>query len=209
MTRGRYVVVYDQQGTVIAINPVVDNKLPVGVPYIDLHDYDPEHAEKCGVVISHVDVTCEPHQIIFKNTNEEAIIADMTLDEYKDMRQDQNKYSLDTFLGSHPVLWEDGHYYGVTQEDQSDMLYTKSLYDVGRYTNPEYRLRWRSVDAGYKDFTEDEFMRLMDKVIGYVYPYRQLEMFHKSRIYAATTKEEVAMVPIVYMDPIDENFLRA
>lgn len=133
-------------------------------------------------------------------------IESMTLDEYKEHRQTENKASLAIFLKENPILWTDGMYYGVTQEDQNEMNLDLSTYQLKQSIgDTEWKLQWHSVKSVCRDFTMEEFCGLLNTIIEFVYPYRQLEMTYKEAIYSATTKEEVSAVEIVYVLPNEEE----
>lgn len=131
----------------------------------------------------------------------------MTLDEYKEHRQEENKKALEKFLEANPLLWVDGRYYGVTQEDQNEMSLDFSTYNFKKQSvkDDKWKLQWHSTKSNCRDFTEEEFGGLLNAIVEFVYPYRQLEMQYKEQIYSATTKEEVTAVELVYQLPNDES----
>ena len=121
-------------------------------------------------------------------------------------RQKENKQALSEFLQNNPVLWIDGMYYGVTQEDQNEMIADKTAYDFKKSLgDTSWTLQWHSIHSDCRDFTEEEFAGLLNTIVDFVYPYRQLEMEYKKAIYEATTKEEVAAVELVYELPVKED----
>ena len=197
-----YIVIYDQEGTILSQHGGDSVSLPVGVPYILLHDYEPGIEGK-SPTITKVDVSMDPHRLVFEMLGEKKEYDAMTLEEYKEKRQRDNKFNLEMFLKDRPILWEDERYYGVTKEDQNEMVNTKAIYDIKHSVDPDFKLYWATPEGDKKEFTEDEFLRLMNAIIDFVYPYRQLEMLYKEAIYNASTKEELEQMPIAYMEPID------
>lgn len=199
-------IIYDQEGTIISQYSATDVKAPVGIPYIILEDYEMSYEDDTYRRIERVDTSVEPHQVVFGLTRKEQELTRMTLDEYKALRQKENKTALATFLEDHPLQWQDGMYYGITQEDQNEMIADKTAYDFKRTIgDTNWPLQWHSIHSDCRDFTEEEFAALLNAIIDFVYPYRQLEMTYKDAIYSATTKEEVSAVNIVYAVPDDND----
>ena len=83
--------------------------------------------------------------------------------------------------------------------DKTAYEFKKSLGDTS------WTLQWHSIHSDCRDFTEEEFAGLLNTIVDFVYPYRQLEMEYKKAIYEATTKEEVAAVNIVYELPKEDT----
>ena len=123
----------------------------------------------------------------------------MTLEEYKEKCQTENKAALAKFLKNNPILWTDGLYYGVTQEDQNEMNLDLTTYRLKQSMgDSKWKLQWHSIKSDCRDFTEEEFLALLNAIIEFVYPYRQIEMNYKEAIYTSTTKEEVAKIKLIY-----------
>lgn len=201
----QFIVIYDMEGTIITQYSSTDIVPPVGVPYLILDDYNLDYDDENFRRIERVDVSVEPHVPVYGATRKEQEIDSMTLDDYKESRQKENKLALAAFLEEHPVTWIDGLQYGVTQEDQSEMIADKAAYDLKHALDPTWKLQWHSIKSDCRDFTEEEFLGLMSTIIDFVYPYRQLEMSYKDAIYSATTKEEVGSVNIMYTLPEDQQ----
>lgn len=174
---------------------------PVGLPCLIVEDYDYEVRP-----IERIDVSVEPHAPVYGMTQAEAEIEAMTLEEYKESRQEENKVALATFLKANPILWQDGMYYGVTQEDQNEMNLDLTTYQFKQSIGEtEWKLQWHSIKSDCRDFTMEEFGALLNAIVNFVYPYRQLEMQYKDAIYRATTKEEIAAIELIYSLPEVEN----
>ncbi len=174
---------------------------PVGLPYLIIEDYDFEEKR-----VEKIDTSVNPPVPIYGMTKEELIREGMTLEEYKECRQIENKELLAVFLKENPLLWTDGLYYGVTQEDQSEMLADKTAYEFKKSIGKDdWKLQWHGIKSDCRDFTEEEFAGLLNAIVNFVYPYRQLEMQYKKLIYSATTKKEVENIKIVYQIQDGEN----
>ena len=190
----RALFIYDNTGKIYHWSIGSDIIEPNGLQYIIIENYD-----FTTRAIERIDVSQTPHVPIYSKTKEEQEIADMTLDDYKEKRQEENKKALETFLKEHPLLWTDELYYGVTQEDQNEMSLDLSTYQLKQALgDTEWKLQWHSVKSNCRDFTIEEFNGLLNAIIEFVYPYRKLEMDYKERIYSAETKEEIAAIELKY-----------
>ena len=187
-------IIYDNTGKIFHWSVGNDLKVPEGLPYILLENYESD-----GRSVERVDVTTIPHTPIYSKTKEELEFENMTLEDYQEIRQTENKMKLAEFLKNNPLLWQDGLYYGVTQEDQNEMSLDLTTYQLKKNMGDEnWKLQWHSIKSDCRNFTEEEFLGLMNAIIEFVYPYRQLEMKYKEAIYTATTKEEVRDIEIAY-----------
>lgn len=198
MSTMQFIVIYDTTGRIISQYASTNMEPPVGVPYLILNDYDMTEGDDYRR-IEKVDVSVEPNVPIFSLTAREQEIANMSIDEYRELRQNENKLALAEFLKNNPITWIDGLQYGVTQEDQSEMIADKTAYEFKKQLgDTSWTLQWHSIKADCREFTENEFAGLFNAIINFVYPYRQLEMQYKDEIYSAKTKEEISSVEIKY-----------
>ena len=123
----------------------------------------------------------------------------MTLDEYKDYKQEMNKKELSNYLENNPLLWTDGKYYGVTQEDQIEMQTDLAAYNLKQQAgDTSWKLEWHDKQKACREFTLEEFYSLMDAIIDFVYPLRRMQEDFKEEIYACTTREELDNLVISY-----------
>lgn len=199
MNNMKFIIIYDTTGRIISQYGSTNIQPPTGVPYIILDDYNMSHNDDTYRRIERIDVSVEPHVPVFGPTAKEQEIENMTIDEYRETRQKENKLALSEFLKNNPLLWEDGLYYGVTQEDQNEMLANKAAYDLKQQIgNTSWTLQWHSIKTDCRDFTEEEFASLLNSIIDFVYPYKQLEMKYKDAIYSAETKEQIKSIQIKY-----------
>lgn len=150
-------------------------------------------------------------------------IDKMTLDEYKNYRQEENKKALAEFL-SISVVTYNGENYGVMEEDQNEMALQLLSYqtiksardaelsaiqakiDAGELsgsaedhvTISEPVLEWHSKKKSCKTFTEQEFLELTYLVKSFVYPYMQKMQKIKEEIFLCETKEDIKAIQIEY-----------
>lgn len=202
------IIIYDNTGRIFSHYTTSDiENVPAGIPYLVLENYENNFEDDNYRPILSVDVTRNPPAVVYGKTREEEKYANMTLAEYKDYRQNENKESLAAFLKANPLLWTDGLYYGVTQEDQEEMLADKTAYDFKQSIGQtDWKLQWHSTKSACRDFTVEEFAGLLNAIVNFVYPYRQLEMRYKEQIYAAATKEELAALNLLYSaEAINQN----
>lgn len=194
-----HIIIYDKEGVIITQYSSTDIRIPVGIPYIILENKEADYDSDTYKPIIGVDVSVEPNVPIYGKSAYEQRYERLTLEEFQAERQKENKQALSDFLKNNPVLWIDGMYYGVTQEDQNEMIADKTAYEFKKSLgDTSWTLQWHSIHSDCRDFTEEEFAGLLNTIVDFVYPYRQLEMEYKKAIYEATTKEEVAAVNIVY-----------
>lgn len=198
----KQVVIYDENGRIFS-SYITDDEtnVPSGIPFLtkDISEEITEGDDNYRPLLK-VDVSKEPHELVYGLTPEEQKFDLMTLDEYKELRQNENKEKLAEFLKANPLLWTDGLYYGVTQEDQDEMNLDFSTYQLKQTLgDTEWKLQWHSIKSVCRDFTMEEFCGLLNTIIEFVYPYRQLEMQYKEAIYNATTKEEISKIELIYM----------
>ena len=187
-------LVYDYEGEIWHWSAGDNKKEPIGLPYMLI-----DSSESNGRSIIGVDVSVNPHVPIYEKTKEELEFEELTLDEYREKRQLENKSALANFLKSNPILWTDELYYGVTQEDQNEMALDLTTYQLKKNLGDEnWKLQWHSIKSDCRNFTEEEFIGLLNAIIEFVYPYRQLEMKYKEAIYTAKTKEEIAEINLSY-----------
>ena len=190
----KLLIIYDETGKIYHWSVSDNPKTPQGIPYLLLENYEQE-----GRTVERVDVTQTPPVPVYSKTKEELEIEAMSLDDYKEQRQTENKARLAEFLKANPILWSDGLLYGVTQEDQNEMALDLTTYQLKKNLGDEnWKLQWHSIKSDCRNFTEEEFLGLMNAIIEFVYPYRQLEMKYKEAIYTAETKEDVKNVTISY-----------
>lgn len=202
------IIIYDETGRIFSQYKTLDlGNIPKGIPYLVVSDYNDDIESETYRPILSVDVTQEPHIPIYGKTMQEKEHDAISLDEYKDHRQQENKTALAAFLKENPLLWIDGLYYGVTQEDQDEMLADKTAYDFKQSLGQtDWKLQWHSIKSACRDFTVEEFAGLLNAIVNFVYPYRQLEMQYKEQIYAAATKEELASLNLLYsVEAINQN----
>ena len=187
------IFIYDNSGKIwhwsVGENPITPN----GLPYITIEDYDSARP------LERVDVSQSPPVPVYVKTQEEIEYEEISLDDYKEQRQAENKALFAKFLKDNPLHWEDDLYYGVTLEDQDEMSREFSTHQIKtQLEDTNWKLQWHSVKSDSRDFTEDEFLRLFNAITAFAYPYRQLEMSYKKAIYEAETKDDVKAVSLVY-----------
>lgn len=123
-----------------------------------------------------------------------------TLEELQDYMQAQNKTELAKYLERNPLEWTDGEYYGVTQEDQIEMLTDLNAYNLKIQSDPDWKLEWHNIKKACREFTVEEFGQLLTAIIDYVYPLRRKQESFKQAIYDATSKDAVLAVKINYAE---------
>lgn len=128
-----------------------------------------------------------------------------TFEEMQEFKQAENNAALAKFLSLNPLLWTDGEYYGVTQEDQNELALNLNQYQLTVQAGQEATLQWHPKHKACRDFTLEEFTALILAIKEFVYPYVQKCQEYKTRIYAATTEEELDAIDLYYGADIDTS----
>lgn len=122
-------------------------------------------------------------------------------------KQNENNGLLATYLKDHPIQWNDGKYYGVTQEDQSEILLNLTQYQLAVTAGLSPSLEWHALHEQCRSFTVEELSALALSISTYVYPLVRYNQSIKSAIYSTTTAEELEEIVIDYSkaEVIDEG----
>lgn len=200
------IIIYDKSGTIITQYSSEIVREPKGLPYIILEDHQIEYQSDAYKPIIGVDVSVEPNVPIYGKSAYEQRYEMLTLEEAQTIKQNENKNALADFLENNPIQWIDGLYYGVTQEDQDEMIADKTAYDFKKSLGDDsWKLQWHSIHSACRDFTEEEFAGLLNTIVNFVYPYRQLEMQYKKSIYESTSKDEIMNMSFDYSIKTDTS----
>lgn len=113
-------------------------------------------------------------------------------------KQNENNRLLATYLKDHPIQWKDGKYYGVTQEDQSEIALNLTQYQLAATAGLSPYLEWHALHEQCRDFTIEELSALALSISAYVYPFVRYNQSIKTAIYATTTAEELEKIIIDY-----------
>ena len=124
-------------------------------------------------------------------------VEDMTLNEYKDYKQDLNKQALYEFLAKSSITYNDKEY-GVSEEDQNEMAMNMIIYQLYQKLGIPSILEWYAKKEQCSTFTEEEFTTLIVKMKSFVYPYIQYCQAIKAQIYACETKDGVSNISFDY-----------
>ena len=113
-------------------------------------------------------------------------------------KQNENNGLLATYLKDHPIQWKDGKYYGVTQEDQSEIALNLTQYQLAVTAGLSPYLEWHALHEQCRKFTVEELSALALSISAYVYPFVRYNQSIKTAIYATTTVEELEKIVIDY-----------
>lgn len=123
----------------------------------------------------------------------------LNLTELQYYRQEENKANLAEFLQKNPILWNDGNYYGVTHDDQNEMIADKAAYELKQAIGQtDWKLEWHNTKHACREFTVEEFAALLNSIIDFVYPYRRLQEAYKEMIFSCTSKEQLLNLNLEY-----------
>ena len=113
-------------------------------------------------------------------------------------KQNENNGLLATYLKDHPIQLKDGKYYGVTQEDQSEISLNLMQYQLAVTAGLSPYLEWHALHEQCRDFTVEELSALALSISAYVYPFVRYNQSIKTAIYATATAEELEKIIIDY-----------
>ena len=113
-------------------------------------------------------------------------------------KQNENNGLLATYLKDHPIQWKDGKYYGVTQEDQSEISLNLTQYQLAVTAGLSPSLEWHALHEQCRAFTVEELTALALSISAYVYPLVRYNQSIKSAIYCTKTEEELEKIIIDY-----------
>ena len=113
-------------------------------------------------------------------------------------KQNENNGLLETYLKDHPIQWKDCKYYGVTQEDQSEIALNLTQYQLAVTAGLSPSLEWHALHEQCREFTVEELSALALSISAYVYPLVRYNQSIKSAIYDTTTAEELEKIVIDY-----------
>lgn len=160
--------------------------------YIE-YDYNEFTIDKDTIDLD--DIINDPEKYL--NYVPDSQINDMTLDEYKMYRQEENKMALADFLRTQTVTFN-GKEYGVSEEDQNEMALNLTQYQVLTASGQDVSLEWHSKKEKCEKFTQEEFIKLIAMIKAFVYPYYQKMQDIKTDIFNSKNKFELSVIEIKY-----------
>lgn len=160
--------------------------------YIE-YNYNEFTADKDNVDLD--DIRNNPENYLDYIPNSE--INSITLDEYKNLRQEESKIALADFLCTQTVTFK-GKEYGVSEEDQNEMALNLTQYQVLSSIGQDVSLEWHSKKAKCETFSQEDFIELIAKIKNFVYPYYQKMQDIKTAIFASKNKMELSAIEIKY-----------
>ena len=140
-----------------------------------------------------------------KNIDAQINPVPVTFEEKQTYKQKLNNELLAKFLDSNPMLWIDGEYYGITQEDQNELALNLNQYQLSIQAGETATLQWHPKHKACKDFTAEEFTKLVLAIKAFVYPYVQKCQEYKTKIFEATTEDELDAINLYYGADIDTS----
>ena len=120
------------------------------------------------------------------------------LDRHKEMRINESKNNLSTFLSLHPIQWTDGKYYSVTSEKQALLTSNLALYQISTAAGQPFKLTWNSTGDECVEWTYDDLAALALAIGVYVKPFVSHQQELEIGIKACTTSAEVDAIEISY-----------
>lgn len=133
------------------------------------------------------------------DTETNRLVYRYTLDEAKELKQEQNKILFAEYLAVHPLTWVDGKEYGVTMEDQSEISLNLNQYQIAISAGVESpTLEWHAKHEECKPWDANNLIALSLAISAAVYPSYRLMQQYKISIYGATSIEELNAIELKY-----------
>lgn len=127
--------------------------------------------------------------------------------EYKLYMKEKNNLLLSDFLKSHPLLWKNGKYYGVTEEDQNQILGNYNGWKMDQALGIASKLEWNATNEACTEWTEPELLMLISDIYKYAKKMVKLCQHYKVQIVNATTKEEINAIDLVYTEELADQLM--
>ena len=122
-----------------------------------------------------------------------------SLEQAKELKQEENKKKFSEFLAAHPIVWTDEKEYGITLEDQSEISLNLTQYQLAVSTGTNVpTLEWHAKHEACQPWTLENLTSLSMAISAAVYPYYRKMQQYKILIYSATTVEELNNIQINY-----------
>lgn len=129
-----------------------------------------------------------------------------TLEEIQMMKQEENKANFAAYLFSHPLTWVDGKKYGVTEQDQAEISLNINQYQIAVAAGVETPvLEWHAQHEECTPWSMEKMALLSLEISKYVYPiYHKMQEF-KTKIFGATTEEEVEAIDCTFEEKTTDD----
>ena len=142
----------------------------------------------------------DPTKVLVEKLNEKINptidVETCSLEEIKKYRQKQNKEAMNDYFRNNPLLYTDGLYYGVEDEDRREMSDELIGWSLEKENNPDATLEWHSKGSANIPWDEEDFKALYVAIMNYTKPYFRKMQTIKEAIFSANTKEEVLNIKI-------------
>lgn len=122
-----------------------------------------------------------------------------SLAEVQAMKQEENKAAFAAYLASHPLTWTDGKEYGITEEDQNEINLNLARYQIAVQNGTKAPvLEWHARHEKSTSWSVEQLTALSLAISAEVYPYYHQMQEYKTRIFDATSIDEVESIECVF-----------
>ncbi len=126
-------------------------------------------------------------------------VEEMTLEEYKSYKRDENNKLLAAYLKNNPIKWTNGKRYGITMEDQQELSGNIMGWTLASQSGQTVSsVKWHAVGEECEEWDPTELCRLAVYIQAIVVPIVALCQRYKTKIIAAKTKEELELIELKY-----------
>lgn len=152
------------------------------------------------IEIENLSINIKPNLYKFDDESQ-SFIYRYTLDEAKELKQEQNKLLFTKYLISHPLIWTDGKEYGITLEDQFEINLNLNKYQLALQTNIDSpSLEWHARHEKNQSWTYENLINLFNSINQVIQPIYQKMQEYKIAIYNANTIEELEQIELNYSE---------
>ena len=125
-------------------------------------------------------------------------IEDMSLEELRSYKREENNELLAAYLKNNPVKWTNGKCYGITLSDQQELAGNITAYTLASQIGQEVPIKWHAVGEECEEWNPNELNKLAVYIQAIVVPIVALCQRYKTKIIAASTKEELNAIKLEY-----------
>ena len=207
----KQVVIYDENGRIFS-SYITDDEtnVPSGIPFLtkDISEEITEGDDNYRPLLK-VDVSKEPHELVYGLTPEEAKREAFTLEEYKSLKIAESKQKLADYLEQNPIT-STAHngvpgVYAVTEEKQNLMTSNYLTYQIESQINPDAILTWNETGKSCEEWKSEEFLQLVIEIKNFVKPRIAIQQAYEESVMNASSKDDIDLIPLLFDIEMSED----
>lgn len=120
------------------------------------------------------------------------------LEKFKLIKQNDNKRLFAEYLSKNPLTWLDGKLYGITLEDQTEILFNITQYRLQLEHGIEPVLEWHAIKEKCVEWSYEDLINLFLAINEYIYPHFTKMNEYKEKIFNAESVTEINKIEIKF-----------